>query len=207
MKIQCVKVIMSPCVPVSVFILCSSLEWLSQQWHLEVKVGTQIQSLHTYCAVMRVVSMFWCDSLQVSEQVAEMSNTHFECSSSSLPDEEEDLNLFEHRCLGELIFMLSMPVLFSVHLILSILVCAHMSIFSYASMCPHQCPVGGMKYMQQWTLESGILFFLLMLISSCRYASYWSLMNLMMGCQLDHSKDKSSEWTRRGWKREETYRC
>lgn len=47
-----------------------------------------------------------------------------------------------------------------------------------------QCPVGGMKYMQQCTLESGILFFLLMLISSCRYCSYWSLMNFMMGCQL-----------------------
>lgn len=39
--------------------------------------------------------------------------------------------------------------------------------------------------MQQWTLESGILFFLSMLISSCRYASYWSLMNFMMGCQLN----------------------
>ena len=36
------------------------------------------------------------------------------------------------------------------------------------SVWSHQWPVGGMKYMQQCTLESGILFFLLMLISSCR---------------------------------------
>lgn len=54
--------------------------------------------------------------------------------------------------------------------------------------------------MQQWTLESGILFFLLMLISSCRYASYWSLMNFMIGSQLDHIKDESSDI--RGGKKE-----
>lgn len=48
----------------------------------------------------------------------------------------------------------------------------------------HECPVAGMKYRQQCTRVSGIRFFLLMLTSSCRYFSYWSLMNFMMGCQL-----------------------
>lgn len=47
--------------------------------------------------------------------------------------------------------------------------------------------------MQQWTLESGILFFLSMLISSCRYASYWSLMNVMMGCQLNKISGEDDE--------------
>lgn len=47
--------------------------------------------------------------------------------------------------------------------------------------------------MQQWTLESGILFFLSMLISSCRYASYWSLMNFMMGCQLNGISGEEDE--------------
>lgn len=51
-------------------------------------------------------------------------------------------------------------------------------------MFTNQCPVGGMKYMQQCTRESGILFFLSILISSCKYCSYWSLMNFIMGCQL-----------------------
>lgn len=47
--------------------------------------------------------------------------------------------------------------------------------------------------MQQWTLESGILFFLSMLISSCRYASYWSLINFMMGCQLNGISGEDDE--------------
>lgn len=72
------------------------------------------------------------------------------------------------------------PLMFFFSLCLFIAVCERAS--------PHQCPVGGMKYMQQWTLESGIRFFLLMLISSCRYASYWSLMNFMMGCQLERGE-------------------
>lgn len=70
----------------------------------------------------------------------------------------------------------------------------------HASMRPYQCPVGGMKYMQQWTLESGILFFLLIFISSCRYASYWSLMNFMMGCQLHNDSDESRKWWGRSGK-------
>lgn len=41
-----------------------------------------------------------------------------------------------------------------------------------------------MKYRQQWTRVSGMRFFRLMLTSSCRYFSYWSLMNFMIGCQL-----------------------
>lgn len=48
----------------------------------------------------------------------------------------------------------------------------------------YEWPVAGMKYIQQCTRVSGIRFFRLMLISSCRYFSYWSLMNFMMGCQL-----------------------
>lgn len=36
---------------------------------------------------------------------------------------------------------------------------------------------------------SGIRFFRLMLISSCRYFSYWSLMNFMMGCQLQGERN------------------
>lgn len=48
----------------------------------------------------------------------------------------------------------------------------------------YEWPVAGMKYRQQCTRVSGIRFFRLMLTSSCRYFSYWSLMNFMMGCQL-----------------------
>lgn len=48
----------------------------------------------------------------------------------------------------------------------------------------YEWPVAGMKYMQQWTLLSGICFFRLIFSSSWRYFSYWSLMNFIMGCQL-----------------------
>lgn len=52
----------------------------------------------------------------------------------------------------------------------------------------YEWPVAGMKYIQQCTRVSGIRFFRLMLISSCRYFSYWSLMNFMMGCQLQRER-------------------
>lgn len=44
---------------------------------------------------------------------------------------------------------------------------------------------------------SGICFFLLMLISSCRYFSYWSLMNFMMGCQLQ--REGNTAWCEGLW--------
>lgn len=53
----------------------------------------------------------------------------------------------------------------------------------------YEWPVAGMKYIQQCTRVSGIRFFRLMLISSCRYFSYWSLMNFMMGCQLQRERN------------------
>lgn len=53
-----------------------------------------------------------------------------------------------------------------------------------SAVCTYEWPVAGMKYRQQWTRVSGMRFFRLMLTSSCRYFSYWSLMNFMMGCQL-----------------------
>lgn len=53
----------------------------------------------------------------------------------------------------------------------------------------YEWPVAGMKYIQQCTRVSGIRFFRLMLISSCRYFSYWSLMNFMMGCQLERERN------------------
>lgn len=53
----------------------------------------------------------------------------------------------------------------------------------------YEWPVAGMKYIQQCTRVSGIRFFRLMLISSCRYFSYWSLMNFMMGCQLQRKRN------------------
>lgn len=53
----------------------------------------------------------------------------------------------------------------------------------------YEWPVAGMKYIQQCTRVSGIRFLRLMLISSCRYFSYWSLMNFMMGCQLQRATD------------------
>lgn len=55
----------------------------------------------------------------------------------------------------------------------------------------YEWPVAGMKYRQQWTRVSGIRFLRSMLTSSCKYLSYWSLMNFMMGCQL-HGRPPSA---------------
>ena len=56
----------------------------------------------------------------------------------------------------------------------------------------YECPVGGMKYRQQWTLVSGMYFFLAILCSSFRYLSYCWFMYSRIGCQLKKIKNNNT---------------
>lgn len=57
-------------------------------------------------------------------------------------------------------------------------------------MLTHLCPVGAIKYKQQWTLLSGTRGFLLMLVSSFKYLLYCSFIYWRIGSQLQRYNSK-----------------